>query len=88
MHAVVKIDVSRAGSVPFYKFARAGTAKRVGRLVAFREICFGFYNDSSAASPNNRGADQFGRTPKRIVLKEISPDQLRGLFGVPDPFAL
>jgi len=51
VHAVVKVNVSRAGPIPFDKRARAWSDKTVTGFIADRIVGLRFNNEPGAGSP-------------------------------------
>lgn len=74
--AVTKIDISSACPVSFNKCAGARTHKCVASFVVFRQVGFGFDDDSSATTPMQSRADQVTRTTHRLPLEKGSTDDL------------
>jgi hypothetical protein len=74
MRAIAKVNVSRAGFVPFDEHARARTGKRMTRFVVLGQVGFGLDDLSGAASPNQLGADKLACTRDGIAPKESCPN--------------
>ncbi len=70
MHAIVKIDVGRAGLVALDKAARAWSRKRVRGFIIDCRIRFYLDDYPGALAPNQFFPDEVARTRKRIAFEE------------------
>ena len=71
VHAVVKINVSRAGLVPPNELPRARSAECVARFVAFHQIRLCLNNNAGAFFPDELCPDKISGAFDRISLEEI-----------------
>jgi len=70
VHAVVEVNVGRAGAIPLDKRPRTGTNETVTRFVTNRVVSFGLNDNTSAAIPIQSAADKVARTSHWITLKK------------------
>src|SRR6266496_4142721 len=76
VHAIVKIDVGRAGFVPLDKAARAWPRKSVRGFVINCRVCFHLSDDPGAIAPDQFRADEFARAGERITLEKWAANRL------------
>src|SRR5205823_14001694 len=70
VHAVVEINVGRAGPIPLDERARAGSNETVTRFVPDRVVSFCLNDNPGAAIPIQLAANKLACTTDWITLKE------------------